>query len=142
MSHSFFFSNSFKRSLKLLDRKYPHVKDDVRVALRALEQPPQIGTVIPASGGIRKMRVRNSDAARGKSGGYRLLYVIRADRDLICLLLVYSKSDQSDVDRTELIDLLNSLRQDLGEKPVREEREEYLIDPNIASLQSNPELAD
>ena len=125
MSFSLFFATSFKRSIKLLGKKYPHVKDDVRSALRILERSPYLGDVIPGSSGIRKLRIPNMDAARGKSGGYRLLYVVRANRELIGLLLLYSKSEQTDVVRTELIDLLRSLSQDLGENFVHEERVEY-----------------
>lgn len=125
MSYSLYFASSFRRSVKLLEKKYPHVKDDLKAALRVLENSPQLGDVIPGSSGIRKLRVPNSDAARGKSGGYRLLYVIRADRQLIGLLLLYSKSDREDVTRAELIDLLRSLSQDLGERFIHEEQIEY-----------------
>ena len=142
MRFSFFFSTSFKRSLKWLAKKYPRIKDDVRVALHALEQSPQLGMVIPAGYSIRKLRVRNSDVGRGKSGGYRLLYLVRPDRNLICLLLVYSKSDQAAVDRTELAHLVNLLRQDLGEMPIHEEVEAYTTDSSAASLESSFETPD
>jgi mRNA-degrading endonuclease RelE of RelBE toxin-antitoxin system len=125
MSYRFYFASSFRRSLKSLEKKYPHVKADTKTALRVLEHSPQLGDVIPGSGGIRKLRIPNSDAARGKSGGYRLLYVIRPDRELIGLLLLYAKSERSDVTRVELIDLLRSLSQDLGERFIHEEHTEY-----------------
>jgi mRNA-degrading endonuclease RelE of RelBE toxin-antitoxin system len=128
MTYSLFFAASFKRSLKLLGKKYPHVKDDVRSALRLLERSPQLGEVIPGSGGIRKLRLPNTDAARGKSGGYRLLYVLRPDRELIGLLLLYSKSEHADVVKTELIRLLRSLSQDLGEDFIHDEQAEYQVE--------------
>ena len=67
MIFSLYFATSFKRSLKLLGKKYPHVKDDVRSALRILERSPYLGDVIPGSGGIRKLRIPNADAARAKA---------------------------------------------------------------------------
>jgi mRNA-degrading endonuclease RelE of RelBE toxin-antitoxin system len=128
MSYSVFFASSFARTLKSLEKKYPHVRDDVRLAVQVLVNTPQIGTVIPGGNGIRKLRILNSDAARGKSGGYRLLYIVRPDRTLICLLLIYSKSELTDITRRELSDLLDSLSTDLGEKSIREELTTYQIE--------------
>ena len=48
-----------------------------------------------------KVRLKNSDSQRGKSGGYRLIYWI-VSTDLIILLDVYSKSDQSDIEVDEI----------------------------------------
>jgi mRNA-degrading endonuclease RelE of RelBE toxin-antitoxin system len=42
------------------------------------------------------VRVRNNDLQRGKSGGYRVIYYIET-QDEVILLTIYSKSDQSDV---------------------------------------------
>ncbi len=53
MSYSLFFTSSFRRSIKLLEKKYPCVKEDLRSALRMLERSPQLGDVIPGSGGMR-----------------------------------------------------------------------------------------
>jgi mRNA-degrading endonuclease RelE of RelBE toxin-antitoxin system len=74
MSYSFYFVSSFRRSLKSLKKKYSHVKADTRTAWQVLETSPQLGDVIPGSGRIRKLRIPNSDAARGKSSGYRLSF--------------------------------------------------------------------
>ena len=128
MNYSVFFASSFARTLKSLEKKYLHVRDDVRLAVQVLVNTPQIGTVIPGGNGIRKLRILNSDTARGKSRGYRLLYVIRPDRTLICLLLIYSKSERADITRRELSDLLNSLSTDLGEKSIREDLTAYQIE--------------
>jgi hypothetical protein len=47
---------------------------------------------------------------------------------LICLLLIYSKSELTDITRRELSDLLDSLSTDLGEKSIREELTTYQIE--------------
>lgn len=44
------------------------------MAIRVLLQTPRLGLVIPGSFGVRKLRVRNTDLAKGKRGGYCLLY--------------------------------------------------------------------
>ena len=48
-----------------------------------------------------KVRVKNTDARRGKSGGYRIIYYLHADDDVL-LLTLYSKTDKSDIESTEV----------------------------------------
>ena len=101
---------SFKRSVKKLKRRYPHIKDDVQEGVELLLQTPQLGVVVPGSGGIRKIRLPNRDAKRGKSGGYRLLYYLEdTESQALYLLFVYSKSDRADVTRRELKQLLDEM---------------------------------
>ena len=47
------------------------------------------------------MRLKNSDSQKGKSGGYRLIYWI-VSPEVIVLLDIYSKSDQSDIEVDEI----------------------------------------
>ena len=74
MSYNLVLTPSFKHSVRKLKKRFRHVKDDVGVAIRVLLQTPRLGLVIPGSFGVRKLRVRNTDLAKGKRGGYCLLY--------------------------------------------------------------------
>ena len=74
MSYNLVLTPSFKHSVRKLKKRFRHVKDDVGVAIRVLLQTPRLGLVIPRSFGVRKLRVRNTDLAKGKRGGYCLLY--------------------------------------------------------------------
>jgi len=56
---------------------------------------PKPGDVIPASGGIRK--VRWSRSGRGKRGGVRVIYFNRLTNGEIWLLLIYSKSARENI---------------------------------------------
>lgn len=47
------------------------------------------------------MRVKNTDARRGKSGGLRILYYLQTADDLL-LVTIYSKSGQSDIGDAEV----------------------------------------
>lgn len=115
MNYSVVLAPSFKRSVKKLKR-FPHVKDDVRVAIKTLLERPRIGVVIPGGHGMRKLRVFNSDLTRGKSGGYRLIYHVEDQpTPTIYLLLLYSKSDRSDVTRRELEQLIRELASEVKE---------------------------
>jgi hypothetical protein len=51
---------------------------------------PEVGDVIPGSGGCRK--VRWSIAGRGKRGGARIIYYNRLANGEIWLLVIYTKS--------------------------------------------------
>ncbi|GAB5536329.1 MAG: hypothetical protein Rubg2KO_25780 [Rubricoccaceae bacterium] len=45
---------------------------------------------------VYKVRLANSDARRGKSGGYRMIYYART-AERVVLVTIYSKSDQGDI---------------------------------------------
>jgi mRNA-degrading endonuclease RelE of RelBE toxin-antitoxin system len=100
--------------VRRLQKRFPHIKDDVRVAIQALLQEPRLGVVIPGGSGIRKLRVRSSDMQRGKSGSFRLLYLLNERSELVIyLVLIYPKSERDDITRKELQDLLREIESDL-----------------------------
>jgi hypothetical protein len=51
---------------------------------------PDIGEVIPGSGGVRKLRW--AMPGRGKRGGMRVIYFLRLQREEIWLLTLYPKN--------------------------------------------------
>jgi mRNA-degrading endonuclease RelE of RelBE toxin-antitoxin system len=113
MSYSVYLCQPFKRSVKQLVKRFPHIKEDIASTLREIVQTPTLGVLIPNSQGVRKLRLRSTDLQRGKSGGLRLLYLVDQDRQLICPLLVYAKSERTDVALSELRQLLRELIQEL-----------------------------
>src|SRR5438876_331749 len=64
--------------------------EEYRKLQSALIENPNVGDVVPGSGGVRKMRWRAS--GRGKSGGYRVIYFARLAQGLIWMLTMYPKS--------------------------------------------------
>ena len=73
--------------------------EDYRELQLALIARPDLGPVIPGSGGLRKMRWRLQ--GRGKRGGARVIYYWRVP-DRIYLLFLYPKNVRSDVTPREL----------------------------------------
>ena len=61
---------------------------------------PDVGKVIPQSGGLRKLRW--SLSGQGKRGGIRVIYYWSASRDTILMLFVYAKNEQDDLTRQQL----------------------------------------
>ncbi|MEM7532494.1 MAG: hypothetical protein AAF639_09975 [Chloroflexota bacterium] len=67
---------------------------------QAILQQPDIGSIIPRSGGIRKLRWRLPDG--GKRGGLRVVYYWDTPDDVIYMLLVYKKNKQEDLTPNQL----------------------------------------
>ena len=112
MSYEVVFSDSFQTSVKQLKKRYARVADDLKRAVHALQADPTIGNLIPDDYGARKLRLPNSSAQRGKSGGFRLIYYVQDDqRRALWLLLLYSKSDQENVSPSELRQLMGQLNE-------------------------------
>ena len=55
-----------------------------------LSANPEVGKVVPGSGGIRKVRWKRKGT--GKSGGVRVIYFIRTQNEDLVLLTLYAKS--------------------------------------------------
>lgn len=65
--------------------------------IEQLEEGELPGDQIPSIGyTVFKLRVRNSDIQKGKSGGYRLIYYVKTATAII-LLTIYTKSEQVDM---------------------------------------------
>lgn len=60
---------------------------------------PDFGDVIPATGGLRKIRWQVT--GRGKRGGVRVIYYFRRSEDTIRLLLIYRKGIKDDLSPQE-----------------------------------------
>ena len=92
----------FQRKLKSLAKKYRQVPTDLQPVLEQLQLGEFLGVQIPDIGTpVMKVRIRNSDTKKGKSGGYRLIYWISSTK-LIVLLDIYSKSDREDIEVDEI----------------------------------------
>ena len=109
------YSNAFKRQLKRLSRRYRRIKYDVKPIIDDLADGNTPGDKITGTNYVLfKARAKNSDAQRGKSGGYRLIYYLKSDA-LCILVAVYSKSDQGDISRADLYALLSDVESMLQE---------------------------
>jgi mRNA-degrading endonuclease RelE of RelBE toxin-antitoxin system len=68
-----------------------YLADDEYTALQvALAANPDMGPVIPGSGGVRKLRW--AAPGRGKRGGYRVIYYVRKANGVIWMLTMYPKN--------------------------------------------------
>lgn len=74
--------------------------DEYRLLQTALIQNPELGSIIPGGGGIRK--VRWGIGGRGKRGGTRVIYFWAVQNGIIFMLTIYSKSEQDNLTPNQL----------------------------------------
>ena len=88
-------TSNFTRQVRVLlsDEEYRQLQ-------MALLLQPNMGAVIPGSGGLRKARW--SLAVRGKRGGVRTIYYWAVSTDQILMLLMYAKNEQDDLTPEQL----------------------------------------
>ncbi|MFN6513856.1 MAG: type II toxin-antitoxin system RelE/ParE family toxin [Nostoc sp. CreGUA01] len=90
-------SLTFNRNLRALAKKYRSIRNDIQPVIEQLQQGELPGDRVPDVGyTVFKLRVRNSDTQKGKSGGYRLIYYVKTTTGII-LLTIYTKSEQVDI---------------------------------------------
>lgn len=70
---------------------------------------PTSAPVIPASGGIRKLRW--SASGRGRRGGTRVIYFFAASEDRLILLDIYAKNQKSNLRKEELNKLVITVKE-------------------------------
>lgn len=91
------FAPVFRKRLKGLRKKYPNVYSDLQILITQLEQGENLGDQIQGIGyPVYKIRLKNSNLARGKSGGYRVIYYLKTTH-FIVLLTIYAKTQQVDI---------------------------------------------
>ncbi|HSF76950.1 MAG TPA: type II toxin-antitoxin system RelE/ParE family toxin [Microcoleus sp.] len=100
------FSDEFKTRLRTLIKRYGSIRTDLKPLLDELLSGNLIGDQIPGTGyTVFKVRLKNSDIQKGKSGGYRVIYQLRGDT-YILLVVIYSKSDQDDIPANQIRDII------------------------------------
>lgn len=73
-----------------------YLTDEEYQGLQALLiEQPEAGTVVPGSGGVRKLRWRAT--GRGKRGGYRVIYYAKIESGIIWMLTMYPKNVKDNI---------------------------------------------
>lgn len=107
-------TEQFQRDVKYYvnKKKYYHIANDIKSITDELEKGNLIGDEIPnlninRNGHTYKVRAANTDAAVGKSNGYRIIYYVVKDDEEIYLLTIYSKKDDNHIPTDkEIFDLV------------------------------------
>lgn len=92
--------DEFERNVLRLMKRYRLIRRDVDGLITELENGvrPQDERLQNMDGmAVFKARVRNTSARRGTRGGFRVVYRVMDDGTIILLLLIWSKTDASDM---------------------------------------------
>lgn len=73
-----------------------------------LMQNPEVGELVPGSGGVRK--VRWARPGMGKRGGLRIIYFVRYQPNEFWMLTLYAKAKREDIPAHILKQLLEAFR--------------------------------
>ncbi|GCL35360.1 hypothetical protein N9414_12041 [Sphaerospermopsis reniformis] len=87
----------FQRDLRELAKRYRSIRSDIQPLIEQLQTGETPGDRISGlKYQVFKVRLKNSNIQKGKSGGYRVIYYVKTAQAII-LTTIYSKSDISDV---------------------------------------------
>ena len=91
---------TFDRQAKRLAKKYPSLKNDLRVLFDSLREEPTQGAALGK--GCYKVRMAIASKRQGKSSGARVITFVKVTQESVYLLAVYDKSEKEDLEPGEL----------------------------------------
>ena len=91
----------------LLDESYRELQ-------RALMENPEMGDVMPGTGGFRKVRWKDARRGKGKRGGLRVIYYYLAGDHQIWFFTLYDKDEAADMTAEEKKVLKNAIQAELA----------------------------
>jgi len=100
-------SSHFTKNLKQLAKKYKHIKQDYAGLLQLLKKDPTAG--ISLGNDIYKIRLQNSSIPTGKRGGFRVITLVKVQKESVILLTIYSKREKEDISDEEIMTILNDI---------------------------------
>lgn len=106
MSYNIFLTDNFKKEAKKLSKKYSSLKSDLEELFQKLEQNPNLGTSI--GNNVFKIRLAINSKGKGKSGGARVISLVRVVNETIYLVSIFNKSEQENISQTEITELLKN----------------------------------
>lgn len=71
--------------------------EQYRELQEALASTPDLGDVIPGSGGFRKLRCADARRGKGRRGGLRVIYYWFDGQNQIWLMTIYGKNETVDL---------------------------------------------
>jgi mRNA-degrading endonuclease RelE of RelBE toxin-antitoxin system len=99
-------TDRFEARIRKLGKRYRSIRLDIKPIIEQLEAGELPGDQIAGvEYDLFKVRVKNSNNQKGKSGGYRVIYYLRTENHVM-LVAIYSKSDEADIGIAEIREIL------------------------------------
>ncbi|MBL1245131.1 MAG: hypothetical protein COA39_012285 [Sulfurimonas sp.] len=96
----------FIKQVKKLAKSYKQIVKDLESLKKQLIKNPKTGTELGNK--CFKIRLANSSIPTGKSGGFRIVTYYIDDKNIIRLLLIYTKTEKENISDSELRKVLVS----------------------------------
>jgi len=97
----------FEREAKKLLKKYPSIKDNLAALGEKLSKNPTLGT--PLGNQIFKIRLSITSKGKDKSGGARVITLVKVVVKVVYLISAYDKSEQENLTKEKIQELVNRL---------------------------------
>lgn len=107
MSFEVIATSPFERKVKKLAKKHKSLALNLELIIDQLASNPTLGTHLGKD--CYKIRLAISSKGRGKSGGARIITLVRVFKNKVYLLDIYDKSNQANITDEELITLIEAL---------------------------------
>lgn len=105
-------TSRFKKDLSKLAKRFRSIRQDLDPLINQLQAGKTPGDLIS---GVKyqvfKVRLINSNIKKGKSSGYRVLYYVKTETNII-LATIYAKSDQSDIQNKVIESIIEKFEQE------------------------------
>ena len=92
--------------------------DEYRAVQEELGTSPELGDLMPGTGGFRKMRWADARRGKGRRGGLRIIYYHFKSDHQIWLMTVFDKDEASDLNPKEKKALKTAIEGDLVARPL------------------------
>lgn len=101
---------NFRKELKKLAKKYPSLKEDFSYLIESLQENPTQG--ISLGKNCFKIRMAIKSKGKGKSGGSRVISLVKVKKKLVFLLSIYDKAEKEIISNAELKALIDLIEED------------------------------
>jgi mRNA-degrading endonuclease RelE of RelBE toxin-antitoxin system len=106
----------FRKQVRKLEKRYRKIQSDLQPILMQIQMGEIIGDRLQGiDAEVFKVRIRNSDVNRGKSGGYRMIYWLKLP-ECVVLLDIYSKSDRDDIEIKTIQDIITEFDKQIDDE--------------------------
>ena len=104
MSYKIIPTETFKTQVRTLQKKYPHIRHNLKNLNEKLLQNPKSGKALGKR--IYKIRLGSSDLTKGKRSGYRIISYVTDDDEKVRLLTIYIKPSKATITDKEILSIL------------------------------------
>lgn len=106
MNYNVSLTDNFKKEAKKLAKKYASLKSELDEIFEKLETEPTFGTSL--GNNVYKIRLAITSKGKGKSGGARLISLVRVVNETVYLVSIFDKAEQKSISKKDIDALLKN----------------------------------